>query len=509
MKFFAPVSRFVRKSSGRNGTAYMPRAYTYSPETPKSAYSTTGPYGFESSAAGEALREDPDFAPEHGCYPKWVQRLRMKVYLLFEVPESSKTATRFSTIMFTAILLSILGFMLELEPGLQFGILPDFWYGCELFFTMLFTVEYIVRFSICDVLGETTKMGFFTNRGNICDLLAISPWYFEQVIPGNASKSLRVLRAVRLTRLLRIFRKGKNVAGMRVMMDALASSSQALSVLAFLCLVSAILYSSALYFLERTSCPAIAPEDFAAYEAACAASSDGWLHGQDGQLQLCCDHRGSALDFQSIPIAFWWCAVTMTTVGFGDIYPRTLLGRVVAWVTMLSGILVIALPVAIVGSRFQEVYNEMELTKRRKEEGKTDNVTANRKEMENEGLLHEKIVEHPALRALSRRVLRRMMRLSNDQEAKRDESNSYQTDVATKLVARLKSMEGMDPKVNQHVKELSNLIEQSLRQEEILQHLEAREQYLSACVQHQYEDVLKHLDLTYFPWPRRPRAGST
>jgi len=294
-----------------------------------------------------------------------------------------------------------------------------------------------------------------------------------------------------------------------VMMDALASSSQALSVLAFLCLVSAILYSSALYFLERTSCPAIAPEDFAAYEAACAASSDGWLHGQDGQLQLCCDHRGSALDFQSIPIAFWWCAVTMTTVGFGDIYPRTLLGRVVAWVTMLSGILVIALPVAIVGSRFQEVYNEMELTKRRKEEGKTDNVTANRKEMENEGLLHEKIVEHPALRALSRRVLRRMMRLSNDQEAKRDESNSYQTDVATKLVARLKSMEGMDPKVNQHVKELSNLIEQSLRQEEILQHLEAREQYLSACVQHQYEDVLKHLDLTYFPWPRRPRAGST
>ena len=58
------------------------------------------------------------------------------------------------------------------------------------------------------------------------------------------------------------------------------------------------------------------------------------------------------------------------------------------------------LPVAIVGSRFQEVYNEMEMTKRRKEEGKTDNVTQSRKEMENEALLHEKINEHPALRAL-------------------------------------------------------------------------------------------------------------
>jgi len=509
MKFFAPLTRFARTRS----RAYFPRSYTFSPESPKSTYSTTGPYGFESSAAGEAIREDPDFAPEHNCYPKWMQRLRMNVYLLFEVPESSTAAARFSTAFFVAILLSILGFMLELEPGLQFGVLPEFWSGCEIFFTMLFTMEYILRLSICDVLGETTKMGFICNRGNICDLLAISPWYFEKVFKGNASKSLRVLRAVRLTRLLRIFRKGKNVAGMRVMMDALSSSSQALSVLAFLCLVSAILYSSALYFFEKTSCPPIAPEDFPAYEAACAASSDGWLHGKDGALQLCCDSRGSALDFQSIPIAFWWCAVTMTTVGFGDIYPRTLLGRVVAWVTMLSGILVIALPVAIVGSRFQEVYNEMELTKRRKEEGKTDNATQSRKEMDNEALLHEKIVEHPALRALSRRVMRRITRLSNDQEEKRDksESVSYQTDIANTLVTKLKAMDGMDPNVNKHVKELTSLIEQSLRQEEILQHLEAREQYLSACVQHQYEDVLRHLDLTYFPWPRRnrERAGST
>jgi len=508
MKFFQPVSRFVRSKTSR----YFPRQHTFSPETPKSSYSTTGPYGFESSAAGEALREDPDFAPEHTCYPKWLQRLRMNVYLLFEVPESSTAAARFSTIMFIAILLSILGFMLELEPGLQFGILPAFWSGCEIFFTMLFTLEFILRFSICDVLGETTRMGYITNRGNLCDLAAISPWYFEKMFQGNAAKSLRVLRAVRLTRLLRIFRKGKNVAGMRVMMDALSSSSQALSVLAFLCLVSAILYSSALYFFEKTSCPPITPEDFPAYEAKCLESSDGWIHGKDGDQELCCDHRGSALDFQSIPIAFWWCAVTMTTVGFGDIYPRTLLGRMVAWVTMLSGILVIALPVAIVGSRFQEVYNEMEMTKRRKEEGKTDNVTQSRKEMENEALLHEKINEHPALRALTRRVMRRITRLSNDQEEKRDksESVSYQTDIAISLVNRLKTMEGMDPAVNEHVKELTKLIEQSLRQEEILQHLEAREQYLTACVQHQYEDVLKHLDLTYFPWPRtRPRAGSS
>merc|ERR1719440_2238732 len=88
------------------------------------------------------------------------------------------------------------------------------------------------------------------------------------------------------------------------------------------------------------------------YAADCRVSKDG-KHATHG---LCCDEHGSPLDFPSIVEAFWWSTVTMTTVGFGEVYPRTELGRIIATATMLSGILLIALPVAIIGRKFQEVY---------------------------------------------------------------------------------------------------------------------------------------------------------
>merc|ERR1719321_2253620 len=62
--------------------------------------------------------------------------------------------------------------------------------------------------------------------------------------------------------------------------------------------------------------------------------------------------------FPSIPGSFWWALVTMTTVGYGDRYPKSYEGKLVASVTMIFGILLIALPMAIVGNKFQEVYLE-------------------------------------------------------------------------------------------------------------------------------------------------------
>merc|ERR1719172_464261 len=62
--------------------------------------------------------------------------------------------------------------------------------------------------------------------------------------------------------------------------------------------------------------------------------------------------------FPSIPESFWWALFTMTTVGYGDRYPKSYEGKLVASVTMIFGILLIALPMAIVGNKFQEVYME-------------------------------------------------------------------------------------------------------------------------------------------------------
>lgn len=62
--------------------------------------------------------------------------------------------------------------------------------------------------------------------------------------------------------------------------------------------------------------------------------------------------------YTSIPDAFWWCIVTFTTVGYGDRYPRTNLGRLVCVVTMFSGIFFLAMPLTIVGTAFQQAWDE-------------------------------------------------------------------------------------------------------------------------------------------------------
>merc|ERR1719162_2221482 len=153
------------------------------------------------------------------------------------------------------------------------------------------------------------------------------------------------------------------------MAEALKNSSQALGVLSFFLCIGILLFSSAVFYVERMACPDVDDlkalphtdypkgnlTDWDRYVGECRSSHDGF-----SRHVLCCDEHGSPLDFPSIVETFWWCAVTMTTVGFGEVYPRTELGRVVATATMLSGILLIALPVAIIGRKFQEVYEEKE-----------------------------------------------------------------------------------------------------------------------------------------------------
>merc|ERR1719387_192879 len=179
--------------------------------------------------------------------------------------------------------------------------------------------------------------------------------------PGGQADNtagLRVLRAVRLIRLFRIFKLGRYSSGMQLMAEAVRNSFQALWVLCFFLAIGVVLFSSGLYYTERLSCPTsknLTEEQIAVYQQECRESTDGW----DKSLgNLCCDEHDSPLDFPSIVEAFWWAIVTMTTVGFGEIAPKTPQGKILGVVTMLSGILLIVLPVAIVGRKFQEVYDD-------------------------------------------------------------------------------------------------------------------------------------------------------
>jgi len=85
--------------------------------------------------------------------------------------------------------------------------------------------------------------------------------------------------------------------------------------------------------------------------------------------------------YESIPATFWWCVVTMTTVGYGDVTPLTTWGKVVAMVTMIGGILILALPITVIGSNFNIEYENSENKKKQKqdladEDGKGEVVKA-------------------------------------------------------------------------------------------------------------------------------------
>eukprot|EP00392_Amoebophrya_sp_AT5.2_P008628 g8656.t1 len=356
-----------------------------------------------------------------------------------------------------SICASILSVVLETHFRRANGL----WYASEIFFTIVFTLELAVRVF---TTSERSKWAFVRKPLVIMDLLSILPLYLHfclHVLGGGSSSSsssgssdpsdamevINVLRVFRIFRLIKILAH-LNPAGLYLMHETLLRSTTGISILAFFLTVFLALFSSLMYYAEKTDCPTKRTfEDevasVEAYEAICSVSSSGftkelpilhthneeWRHsglnlldahsyyesattpapvvaGASGsgstsnsnaalqstavadydylaqlmqtgvidldglqkldptphQTRLCCNVDTEASDtFPSVLAAAWWSIVTMTTVGYGDRVPVTVWGKAVAMFTMLSGILVISMPAAIIGSKFQEVLEEYEL----------------------------------------------------------------------------------------------------------------------------------------------------
>lgn len=297
---------------------------------------------------------------EHACdgseasKPTW----QVRVSVALTEPDSGTVARVLSHILLYAIIGSLVCFVLETHPSLR-----DFdgWYTIEMASTLAFTLEFGLRFLVAGARGEQTKCGFLRTPMNIVDFLAIMPFYVELCLSSfGPVKPLRVLRCLRLVRVFRIFKLGKFSAGMNLMAESLLNSVEPLITLSLLLGIGVLFFSSLLYYAERASCPDV--EDmkargyFEAYQRECEQTMDGWSPGG----QLCCNEYGSVLAFESITATFWWSIVTIATVGYGDKVPITGLGKCVACVAMLSGIVLISLPVAIVGGKFEEAYDNWE-----------------------------------------------------------------------------------------------------------------------------------------------------
>eukprot|EP01062_Namystynia_karyoxenos_P006953 TRINITY_DN12432_c0_g1_i1.p1 TRINITY_DN12432_c0_g1~~TRINITY_DN12432_c0_g1_i1.p1 ORF type:complete len:873 (+),score=198.86 TRINITY_DN12432_c0_g1_i1:143-2761(+) len=302
-----------------------------------SGHTAHNPYG-----DGEAGSTAGDTPP-----PKTRQE---KMWACLEVgaceSEPYATASRVSAgVGLVFILVSVVNFAVESYPQFHDERAPASLFIIEATCIGFFTVELL-----CRTIAAPDKKEFFRDHFTIIDILSILPFYAGLAAGGGAAKGLLIVRLLRLMRIFRVFKVSKYSEAVQVVMGAMHRSTEGLYLLLFLILLSTMVFSSAMYFAERES---------SHYDPDTERWYIEWnsTYGAAGSVKS---------PYQSIVHTFWWCLVTLTTVGYGDEVPTSIGGKFVACVTMLAGTLVIAFPMIIIGQKFQDMYSQhLEATRKR------------------------------------------------------------------------------------------------------------------------------------------------
>ncbi|WP_231929380.1 ion transporter [Gillisia sp. Hel1_33_143] len=231
-------------------------------------------------------------------YPAWKAKLHEVIY-----EADTPMGKLFDIVLLVAIVLSIVLVMLESIAPVNLKYRQEF-YITEWIITFFFTIEYVLRI----VSIKKPRKYIFSFYG-IIDLLSTLPSYLAFFFGGY--NMLFAIRALRLLRVFRILKISRYIGESNKLMRALKSSQPKILVFLFAVLIICIIMGTLMYLVEG-------PE-----------------HG-----------------FTSIPVGVYWCIVTLTTVGFGDIHPVTPLGQFIASFIMIMGYGIIAVPTGIVSSEF-------------------------------------------------------------------------------------------------------------------------------------------------------------
>jgi len=194
---------------------------------------------------------------------------------------------------------------------------------------------------------------------NMIDLLAILPFWLETFNAAGGGGFLVVLRILRLTRVFRVFKLGKYNDVFTLFSRVIVQSMPALLLMVFFILLGCCLFGTLMWFAEAG----------AWYPGGNPVLKPLGIEGRGAWLR----HTGSLDEddfeespFQSIIHSFWYVLVTITTVGYGDVGPTTAMGKIIATVAILNGIIVLAMPIGVVGANFgSEYFHVVEDRKRR------------------------------------------------------------------------------------------------------------------------------------------------
>lgn len=229
--------------------------------------------------------------------PSWKHRLHEIIY-----EADTPSGKLFDVVLLIAILASVLLVMLESVDSInkEYGDLLNI---CEWVITLLFSIEYILR-----IVSIKKPWNYIFSFYGIIDFLSTIPKYLSLILVG--SHNLAALRALRLLRVFRILKLARYIGASNRLMVALRASRAKIAVFLFFVVILCIILGTVMYMIEE----------------------------------------GPNSKFTSIPRSVYWAIVTLTTVGYGDMYPLTALGQLIASVIMILGYAIIAIPTGIVGS---------------------------------------------------------------------------------------------------------------------------------------------------------------
>lgn len=248
-------------------------------------------------------------------YSKYHQ-LKINTHRLLEINTISTIEFKlYHIFMITLIILNVLAVMLETVEEID-NEYADMLLDFEYFSVAIFSMEYLLRIWCCNVNRNYSgriigRFKFMITPMAIVDLLSIVPFY----LPMVTTFDMRFIRIIRLSRIFRLFKIGRYSSAYTLIKHVIIAKKEYLTITMIFGITLLIISSCMMYFIEH-----------------------------DAQPQI----------FSSIPATMWWGIVTLTTVGYGDAYPITPLGKFLSAMLALFGIGLFALPAGILASGFSE-----------------------------------------------------------------------------------------------------------------------------------------------------------
>lgn len=276
-------------------------------------------------------------------------------YRIFEIIEPAERNDKISKIFDRTILIlivvNIISIILESFDSFN-KLYSQQLYYIEFISIVIFTIEYILRIITSDLLYHNTNkiksvVDYMKSPMAIIDLLAIIPFFLPMLIPID----LRILRILRLTRLFRIFKINRYSKSLKLIAKVLHRKKEELVITLFITFLMLLLSSSIMFLLESEQQPE---------------------------------------SFPNIIASTWWAIATLTTVGYGDVYPITIMGKILSGIIALLGIGLVALPTGIISSGFiEELENRNDDIKRRKRSKKIQKGTRKLNKIRRSSLLKD------------------------------------------------------------------------------------------------------------------------